>query len=67
MLVMHFILHCFSACGGDGTVGWVLSVMDSMSFPSGTPAIGKLFTFKVYNYIQSFLLVYRYHSIGYRQ
>jgi len=29
------------ACGGDGTVGWILSVMDSMSFPSGTPpAIG---------------------------
>ena len=29
------------ACGGDGTVGWILSVMDSMSFPSGkSPAIG---------------------------
>jgi len=28
------------ACGGDGTVGWVLSVMDSMTFPKGRPAIG---------------------------
>jgi len=29
------------ACGGDGTVGWILSVMDSMSFPNGKiPAIG---------------------------
>ena len=33
------MLH-FSACGGDGTVGWILSVMDSMSFPRGRPAIG---------------------------
>lgn len=28
------------ACGGDGTVGWILSVMDSMTFPRGRPAIG---------------------------
>merc|ERR1712141_832008 len=28
------------ACGGDGTVGWILSVMDSMTFPKGRPSIG---------------------------
>lgn len=28
------------ACGGDGTVGWILSVMDKMTFPNGQPAIG---------------------------
>jgi len=28
------------ACGGDGTVGWILSVMDSMTFPRGRPSIG---------------------------
>ena len=29
-----------AACGGDGTVGWILSVMDSMTFPRGRPSIG---------------------------
>ena len=33
------ILH-IAACGGDGTVGWILSVMDSMTFPRGRPSIG---------------------------
>ena len=41
---MHYLLNTHNclvaACGGDGTVGWVLSVMDSMTFPKGRPAIG---------------------------
>ena len=32
--------YFFPACGGDGTVGWILSVMDKMTFPNGQPAIG---------------------------
>ena len=36
-----YIHNCFvPACGGDGTVGWILSVMDKMTFPNGQPAIG---------------------------
>lgn len=31
--------NCLTACGGDGTVGWILSTMDSMSFPQGAPPI----------------------------
>jgi len=30
------------ACGGDGTAGWVLSVMDNMEFPNGPPSIGMI-------------------------
>ena len=30
----------FAACGGDGTVGWILSVMDEMDFGRPRPAIG---------------------------
>ena len=28
------------ACGGDGTVGWILSVMDALDLPRPRPAIG---------------------------
>ena len=31
-----------AACGGDGTAGWVLSVMDNMEFPNGPPSIGMI-------------------------
>ena len=31
-----------AACGGDGTAGWVLSVMDTMEFPNGPPSIGMI-------------------------
>ena len=35
--------ECFlAACGGDGTAGWVLSVMDTMEFPNGPPSIGMI-------------------------
>ena len=30
----------FSACGGDGTAAWILSVMDKMTFPKGRPPLG---------------------------
>ena len=29
-----------AACGGDGTVGWILSVMDALDLPRPRPAIG---------------------------
>ncbi len=35
-----FILHFFPACGGDGTIGWILSTMDALEFPRPRPAIG---------------------------
>ena len=31
-----------AACGGDGTAGWVLSVMDNMEFANGPPSIGMI-------------------------
>lgn len=30
------------ACGGDGTVGWVLGVMDGLQYPNGRPAVAIL-------------------------
>ena len=37
---MTFITYLLPACGGDGTVGWILSVMDALDLPRPRPAIG---------------------------
>ena len=29
------------SCGGDGTTGWILSVMDSMNIPAGICPVGR--------------------------
>ena len=38
-------------CGGDGSIGWALSVMDTMNIP-----VGKIFMYQLHSRFASFLL-----------
>lgn len=38
--IVTFSFSFFPACGGDGTVGWILSAMDAMDYGRPRPAIG---------------------------